>query len=273
MSLTIDDLANGVDGFANFGSEGGNRLLAGLEVIDQLHGANMPKLGTLSKRKMCPVCHLGCRVHCGHNDGMLGNNIAQIRKAAGMSQTALAEAIGTTLNNLGKLERGDRRLNQDWINKIAVALGVEPGAVIGQQADVLAEGAEPAVAIPILGEVPAGPWREEVRSPRGWEHVARSEVTRNSYALKVSGDSMDRIVKDRATIIVDPDDRDLFHQRLFVVRGPDGVTFKQYLDGPARLVPCSTNPEHQTISAHDKAFDVIGRVKKVILDPSQAALE
>lgn len=190
-----------------------------------------------------------------------------------MSQTALAEAIGTTLNNLGKLERGDRRLNQDWINKIASALQVEPQEVIASTSEGVLDGAEPAIAIPILGEVPAGPWREEVRSPRGWEHVAKSEVTRNSYALKISGDSMDRIVKDRATIIVDPDDRDLFHQRLFVVRGPDGVTFKQYLDAPARLVPCSTNPEHKTIAANDREYEVVGRVKKVMLDPAQAALE
>jgi len=62
---------------------------------------------------------------------MSSNNIAEIRKAAGLSQTDLAEAIGTTLNNLGKLERGDRRLNQDWINKIATALDVEPSMLIG----------------------------------------------------------------------------------------------------------------------------------------------
>ena len=68
---------------------------------------------------------------------MSSNNIAQIRKAAGLSQTELAEAIGTTLNNLGKLERGDRRLNQDWIDKIAAVLGVEPSRLIASSSQAV----------------------------------------------------------------------------------------------------------------------------------------
>jgi len=204
------------------------------------------------------------------------------KKELKITDEVIAQAVGVERSVVNKIIAGKVDFNPRYAEGFSKALKLSREEVLFRFAvldepppalEHVPDGAEPAVAIPILGEVPAGPWREEVRSPRGWEHVARSEVTRNSYALKVSGDSMDRIVKDRATIIVDPDDRDLFHQRLFVVRGPDGVTFKQYLDGPARLVPCSTNPEHQTISAHDKAFDVIGRVKKVMLDPAQAALE
>lgn len=204
------------------------------------------------------------------------------KKALKVSDETISRAVGIERSVVTKIINAKVEFTPRYADGFARSLDLSREEVLFRfgvleenpqpVADVL-DGAEPAVAIPILGEVPAGPWREEVRSPRGWEHVARSEVTSNSYALKVSGDSMDRIVRDRATIIVDPDDKDLFHQRLFVVRGPDGVTFKQYLDGPARLVPCSTNPEHRTISAHDKAFDVVGRVKKVILDPAQAALE
>ncbi len=61
---------------------------------------------------------------------MAGNNIASLRKRAGISQTELANRIGTSLNMLGKLERGDRTLNANWIEKIAAALGVDPGDVI-----------------------------------------------------------------------------------------------------------------------------------------------
>ncbi len=61
---------------------------------------------------------------------MGSNSIFALRKAKGMTQAALAEAIGTTLNNLGKLERGTRRLNMDWIEKIADALKVEPYQVL-----------------------------------------------------------------------------------------------------------------------------------------------
>jgi transcriptional regulator with XRE-family HTH domain len=100
-------------------------------MINEFHGeANMPILGTLGKREMCPIWPLTIYARFGHLSGMPTNSISALRNAKGMTQTELAEAIGTTLNNLGKLERGTRRLNMDWIEKIATALGVEPYQVI-----------------------------------------------------------------------------------------------------------------------------------------------
>jgi len=59
-------------------------------------------------------------------------NLAQLRKRKGLSQTVLAEAIGTTLNMYGKLERGERRLNMDWLRKIAAALEVGIDEVVAE---------------------------------------------------------------------------------------------------------------------------------------------
>lgn len=61
---------------------------------------------------------------------MLKNNIAALRKSRGLSQTELAERIGTTLNMMGKLERATRDLNSGWIAKIANALDVAPEALL-----------------------------------------------------------------------------------------------------------------------------------------------
>ena len=90
----------------------------------------MPHGGTVCKHQMCPTGPLGFYAARWHHNGMLPNNIAKLRKAQSMSQTALADAIGTTLNMLGKLERGHRDLNADWIERIAGALGVEPFRLI-----------------------------------------------------------------------------------------------------------------------------------------------
>jgi phage repressor protein C with HTH and peptisase S24 domain len=65
---------------------------------------------------------------------MLPNNIATLRKIRGLSQTALAESIGTSLNMLGKLERGDRKLTSTWISKIATVLEVAPHELLGGSA-------------------------------------------------------------------------------------------------------------------------------------------
>jgi phage repressor protein C with HTH and peptisase S24 domain len=97
---------------------------------------DMPYLGTTGNRKIRPNCHLFIPALVGHKVAMVRNNIAQIRKAAGLSQTDLADAIGTTLNNLGKLERGDRRLNQDWLTKIGAALHVKPHELIDDRSDL-----------------------------------------------------------------------------------------------------------------------------------------
>ena len=61
---------------------------------------------------------------------MPDNNISALRKERGLSQTQLAEKVGTTLNMMGKLERGDRTLDTRWIQRIAEALQVEPHQLI-----------------------------------------------------------------------------------------------------------------------------------------------
>lgn len=65
---------------------------------------------------------------------MLPNNISTIRKARGLSQTELATRVGTSLNMLGKLERGDRSLNSNWLTKLAEALDVKPHEILEQDA-------------------------------------------------------------------------------------------------------------------------------------------
>ncbi|WP_313437197.1 S24 family peptidase [Novosphingobium sp.] len=69
---------------------------------------------------------------------MAANNISVFRKKRGLSQTELAERIGTTLNMLGKLERGDRSLDQAWLDKIGGALGVAPHELIAPDVAVKA---------------------------------------------------------------------------------------------------------------------------------------
>lgn len=215
------------------------------------------------------------RHSCGMSD-VWNNHIAYWRKQAKMSQDHLAAAVDppTTKGTISQYESGKRAPSQRRLADIAEALGRSVSELLdGPQLErpTLPEGAEPVESIPILGEVPAGNMREAVRDYRGWTHLAAREVRAGMYALQVSGDSMDKIVQDGALIIIDPNDRDTFHRRLFVVRGPDGeVTFKRYFDGPGRLEPCSRNPAHRTIPITDHDYEIVGRVTKIILDPDQA---
>ena len=91
--------------------------------------------------------------------------------------------------------------------------------------------------------------------------MAKSEAPKNAFALKVAGDSMDLHVPAGFSVIIDPNDKALFQERLYVVLNSEGeATFKQYFDNPARLVPCSSNPEHKTIELGEEPYTVVGRV-------------
>lgn len=53
------------------------------------------------------------------------NMIKMLRKQRGLTLQALADAIGTSNQQISRLEQGKIRLTVDWMDKIAAALGCE----------------------------------------------------------------------------------------------------------------------------------------------------
>lgn len=54
----------------------------------------------------------------------MGRRIRAFRKLKGLTQQELAERIGVSLAVLGAVERGNRRLDNQILDKIAYALGI-----------------------------------------------------------------------------------------------------------------------------------------------------
>lgn len=54
------------------------------------------------------------------------NRIAELRKEAGLSQERLAGMLNSGRSTVVKLERGEMALSQDWMERIARAIGCEP---------------------------------------------------------------------------------------------------------------------------------------------------
>ena len=52
-----------------------------------------------------------------------GAQLKSFRKAAGLTQGQLAQRAGTTQAQVGRLEKGQRRLTDDWVMRLAPALG------------------------------------------------------------------------------------------------------------------------------------------------------
>lgn len=59
------------------------------------------------------------------------SKIAWYREERGWSRPQLARLMGTTPQQIERLEKGHRRLTEDWINRAAEALGVRPADLLG----------------------------------------------------------------------------------------------------------------------------------------------
>ena len=115
--------------------------------------------------------------------------------------------------------------------------------------------------IPVIGFVSAGQWQEFIEQPLYMMPSPTSDLPLRAFGVVVEGDSMNRVVVDGATLIVDPDDLDLVAKGIYVISNGDGLaTVKQFMTDPARLEPMSTNSNHMTIFPGRDRFMVVGRV-------------
>lgn len=184
------------------------------------------------------------------------NRIRELRKERGISQEDLGLAMQNQLtgSTIAKLETGRQALSADYILDIARVLQCDP-------ADILVERRGSARMVPVIGAVQAGNWREAVETAGEFVPVPADLGGPNLFALRAVGDSMNRIVPDGGTVIVDPDQRELIDKKFYVVMNGEGeTTFKQFSANPVALLPCSTNGEHQPIPLGSEPFTVIGRV-------------
>lgn len=60
-------------------------------------------------------------------DALVGRRIAERRMAMGLSQTALAQRLSVSSQQVQKYEAGQNRISASRLNHIALALGIAPG--------------------------------------------------------------------------------------------------------------------------------------------------
>jgi transcriptional regulator with XRE-family HTH domain len=68
--------------------------------------------------------------HYGYMKIPLRNRIAELRKARGMTQQALADAVQAHWITISKLERGRIKLTTDWLERLAPVFGVRPADLL-----------------------------------------------------------------------------------------------------------------------------------------------
>ncbi|MFA5951522.1 MAG: S24 family peptidase [Hyphomicrobium sp.] len=170
------------------------------------------------------------------------------------------------------LEGKKESFNQAKLPLVAEALEWTVAELLGdRQPPKIDRSAPKMTRVPLLETVQAG----KLRAPSSQIPVedvpllAFADLGRGEFfALKVEGDSMDRISPEGSTIIVNKADRTLINGRCYVFSHRGETTFKMWQAGdPAHLAPYSTNPTNKPIFFKKKSdLEVIGRVKRTVLD-------
>jgi phage repressor protein C with HTH and peptisase S24 domain len=124
--------------------------------------------------------------------------------------------------------------------------------------------------VPLLSWVSAGRLEpeESVENVDVEKHVIAVDLPKGDWiALKVRGDSMDRLAPDGSIIFVNRADQHLREDQFYVFStGSGSATFKRFRGGKTvRLQPYSSNSDHETQIAPPD-LRVIGRVRRVVTD-------
>lgn len=190
--------------------------------------------------------------------------VAEALRRSGISQAELARRLTDELHReidragVNKMTTGGRRVAADEMLAIeAITKVAAPSANVPK-------------LVPMIDWVSAGKLAEP-RSQIPVEDVpllAFADLGRGDFfALKVMGDSMDRISPDNSVIVVNRAERQLIGGRYYVFSIRGETTYKMWHADPPYLAPYSTNPANQPIIVTRKLrLDVIGRVRRTVLD-------
>lgn len=125
------------------------------------------------------------------------NRLRELRKKAGLTLQEVAEGAGTSNPMIGMLERGERKLTVEWLERIAPVLGVKPSDILSDlKKDNL---------VPVVGIVGAGEVMFSVDDNQTLDEVVfpfKSEFP-NTVAVRVKGESMLPVYRNGDLIFYD----------------------------------------------------------------------
>jgi SOS-response transcriptional repressor LexA len=165
-----------------------------------------------------------------------------------VTQTAMAKIMGLPSQSaFSNIMQGKRRVTADEARAAYEFLGIKQ---------------EPSIHwVPVIGIASAGMWREAIQLPLGRLPMPPGQVSDESFAVEISGDSMDKLIPDGGHIIVDPRQKELRDRKAYLIQNTDAeATVKLYRRDPPRFEPVSSNPDHKGWLVSECDFIVLGRV-------------
>lgn len=194
-------------------------------------------------------------------------------EAQGLTQAELADALKVSQPTISRWTTGSepRGDNRDRLRALAEGRGIvlESGRAAGHSRGRHAPFPAP-TPVPEVSWVSAGALKDHGQElpPDDLPIHQMFDLGPGDYlALRVKGDSMDRISPENSMIIVNRHDRNLQRGKPYVFALRGEATFKIWEPSPPRLEPLSTNPANKPIFVDRMSrLVVVGRVRRTILD-------
>jgi transcriptional regulator with XRE-family HTH domain len=68
-----------------------------------------------------------------------GKRLAEVREAAGFTQSSLARAVGLSQSAISQIEAGERNPSYETIRQLATAMGLTPSYLVGGEVEGLSK--------------------------------------------------------------------------------------------------------------------------------------
>ena len=190
------------------------------------------------------------------------NNLKAARKAKGLTQTEVANAIGLTQNGYSYWENGKTKIDREQIIKLAALFEVSVDYLRGNTETPTSNG----VRIPVLGDVAAGIPIEAITDIVDYEEIdAAMAKSGEFFGLRIKGDSMEPRMREGDVVIVRQQDSAETGDTVVVLVNGDSATVKKIKYGPDGITLLPTNPAHDPLfysaaEVEQLPVRVIGRV-------------
>lgn len=202
----------------------------------------------------------------------MANRLRQIREEKNLTQEYVARKANTSSQQIGKLEKDERRLTVDWLIRLSPALGCSPVEVVPELLGglQLPPKDDRTVHVAIINATACcgNGIENETENVVGFWQIPRDEYRAITTAapehvkmLRVFGDSMEGTLSDGDWVLVDISRNYIDGDGLFLIRMTSGLAVKRIQNSiGGKIVIKSDNKKYDNIESSAEEIPVIGKV-------------